>query len=102
MDYESICFQIIAAAGSARSYYIEALREAKKGNFEKAEELKEAAEKDLIAAKKVHFSLLQEDTNEKNTQMGILLIHAEDILMSGDTLGVIVEEFIDYIKNTSK
>ena len=33
------CFQIISAVGMARSSYIEAIQEAKKGNFEEAKNM---------------------------------------------------------------
>lgn len=39
---ELTCFQIISAVGSARSYYIEAIKEARHGNMEKTWELIEA------------------------------------------------------------
>ena len=36
---ELICFEIISSVGMARSLYIEAIQEAKAGNFEQAQEL---------------------------------------------------------------
>ena len=36
---ELICFEIISSVGMARSLYIEAIQEAKTGNFEQAQEL---------------------------------------------------------------
>ena len=36
------CFQIISAVGMARSSYIEAIQEAKKGNFEEAKKYRKA------------------------------------------------------------
>ena len=38
-EYEMTCFQMITAAGTAKSDYIEALRAAKTGDYAKAEEL---------------------------------------------------------------
>ena len=37
---ELISFQIISAVGTARSMYVEAIQEAKKGNIQAAKELK--------------------------------------------------------------
>lgn len=45
---ELIAFEIISSVGTARSCYIEAINEAKKGNYEKAEELIAEGEKYLL------------------------------------------------------
>ena len=42
------CFQIISAVGMARSSYIEAIQEAKKGNFEEAKNMIAEGEKSFL------------------------------------------------------
>ena len=43
---ELICFAIISSVGMARSLYIEAIQEAKAGNFEQAQELIKQGDED--------------------------------------------------------
>jgi len=95
---ELICFQLISAAGTARSCSIEAIREAKKGNFEKAEELIKEGKGQFLKAHDVHSKLLQQNTNEGNTNSLILVMHAEDQLMSAEMFEILAKEFIDNYK----
>ena len=44
---EMICFKIIAGVGAARSCFIEAMQIARKGDYEKAEQLIQDAKRNL-------------------------------------------------------
>lgn len=92
---ELLCFKLISAAGTARSCNIEAIQEAKKGNFEKAEALIEEGKKQLINAHDVHNELLQFNANGGNIGSSMLVMHSEDQLMSTETLQILAIEFID-------
>lgn len=87
---ELLCFKLISAAGTARSCSIEAIQEAKKGNFKKAEELMKEGKEQFSAAHDVHNQLLKEDTNGS-----VLLMHAEDQLMSAEMFEILAKEFIN-------
>ena len=101
-EMELICFQIISAVGTARSSYIEAIQEAKKGNFERAEELiKEGAEV-FVQGHHAHFKLIQQEASGQAVIPTLMLMHAEDQLMSADSFKIIAEEFIEVYKNTRK
>jgi len=95
---ELFCFQMISAAGTARSCSIEAIRESKKGNFEKAEELIKESKSQFLIAHEVHNKLLQQDTMGVNTNILILVMHAEDQLMSAEMFELLAKEFIDNYK----
>jgi len=92
---ELFCFQLISAAGIARSCNIEAIQEAKKGNFEKAEELMKEGKSEFLNAHDAHSKLLKQDTNGENTNSLILVMHAEDQLMSAEMFQILAKEFID-------
>lgn len=47
MDLETIAMTLVGNAGEGRSLAFEALNEAKKGNFEKAEQLLKESQKEL-------------------------------------------------------
>lgn len=99
---ELVCFQLISAAGIARSCSVEAIREAKIGNFEKAEELMKEGKSQFLKAHDIHSKLLQQNTNDENTNSLILVMHAEDQLMSAEMFEILTKEFIDNFKRMLK
>lgn len=80
--YEMIAMNIIASAGEARSASIEALREAREGNFEEAEKLIAEAEETIQTAHKSQMDLLVQEANGEKAELSILLIHAQDHFMT--------------------
>lgn len=99
---ELICFQIISSVGNARSLYIEAIQEAKAGNFEKAEELIKEGESSFTQGHIAHGSLIQQEASGEATTMTLLLTHAEDQLMSAEAFGILSREFVDLYKEIKK
>lgn len=93
-ELELFCFKLISAAGTARSCNIEAIKEAKKGNFEKAEELMKEGKSNYLSAHEVHNQLLKLKNGKEDTSLLILIMHAEDQLMSAEMLAILGEEFI--------
>ena len=92
---ELIAFEIISSVGTARSCYIEAINEAKKGNYEKAEELIAEGEKVFIEGHDKHNELLQKEESGEGNVVNLLILHAEDQLMSAEGFKIIAQEFID-------
>ena len=99
---ELVSFQIIAAAGSARSSYVEALQAAKNGNFEEAEALIKQGDADFVEAHHVHAELIQKFAGGEDPGANILLIHAEDQVMSAEVLKLMALEFIELYKKLAK
>ena len=79
---EKQCFQIISAVGMARSSYIEAIQEAKKANFERAREMIEEGDKSFLQGHEAHAKMIQQEAGGEKVETGLLLIHAEDQLMT--------------------
>ncbi|MEG0329949.1 MAG: PTS lactose/cellobiose transporter subunit IIA [Longicatena sp.] len=92
---ELICFEIISSVGTARSLYIEAIQEAKKENFEKAKELIEEGNNMFNLGHKSHAKLIQEEAKGNATEFSLLLMHAEDQLMSAEAFKILSLEFIE-------
>lgn len=88
------CFQIISAVGMARSSYIEAIQEAKKANFEKAREMIEEGEKSFLQGHEAHAKMIQQEASGEKVETCLLLIHAEDQLMSAEGFKIIASELI--------
>lgn len=91
---ELIAFQIIASVGSARSYYIEAIQQAKEGNFQEANQLLIDGEKAFNEGHHAHAKLIQQEANNEQVTINVILMHAEDQLMSAEAFKIIAEEFI--------
>lgn len=95
---EMICFQIISSVGTARSSYIEAIRKARVGDFEGAEACIVSGQQEFLKGHEAHFELLQKETNGEPVGGSLLLIHAEDQLMSAEGFKIIAEEMIENYK----
>lgn len=92
---ELVSFQIISSVGMAKSSYIEAIQEAKKGNFEKAKSCIEEGKNSFVQAHKAHAELIQSETNGEGIKPTLLLLHAEDQMMSAETCKIFAEELIE-------
>ena len=80
-----MAFEIIANVGTARGMYIEAIQEAKAGNFDQAAQLLKDGKEEWQG---------QGLTWKTN----IYLMHAEDQLMAADAFETIATEFIEVHK----
>ena len=94
---ELIAFQIISSVGTARSSYIEAIQEVKQKNYDRAKELIEEGDKTFIEGHDAHLKLLQEEAEGKSA-VSLLVLHAEDQLMSAEGFKLIALEFLDVYK----
>ncbi len=98
-ELELLCFKLITAAGTARSCSIEAVKEAKKGSFEEAKKLMEEGEKQFSSAHDIHSEILTKDAGGSESGNGsMLLMHAEDLLMSAETFKIMAVDLIDICK----
>lgn len=95
---ELICFQLITAAGSAKSNFIEAIYKAKEGNYEEAGHLIQSGDLSMRDGHLPHAQLIQKEAAGENIRMGLILTHAEDQMMSAEIFKVMAEEMIDLYK----
>lgn len=99
---EMICFQIISNVGGARSSYIEAIQKAKQGDFEGAEACMEAGQQQFLVGHEAHFELLQKEARGEAVGGSLILVHAEDQLMSAESFKIIAEEMIASYKRITE
>jgi PTS system cellobiose-specific IIA component len=93
-----ISFQIISAVGTAKSMYIEAIQEAKTGNFAKAEQLIDEGDKVYAQGHHGHHDLVTKEAGGEAVVPTLLLVHAEDQLMSAETVKILALETIALYK----
>ncbi len=94
-DLELIAFKIISGVGSARSSYIEAIQAAKAGDYDRAEKLIAEGDESFVEGHDAHAGLLtKEAEGTQGSTVSLLILHAEDQLMSAEGFKIIAQEFI--------
>ena len=94
-----ISFQIILHAGNGRSSAMEAIQEAKEGNFDEADRLIEDANAELSKAHGLQTKLIQEEAGGKTNIVNVMLIHAQDHVMTAMTVRDLAIEIMDIYRN---
>lgn len=102
MDQDMIAFKIISNVGMAKSLTLEALYAAKDENYALAEEKISESRQHFKAGHKIHSKLIQKEASGEKVHPSIILMHAEDQMMSAETISVLVKEMIDMYKMINK
>jgi cellobiose PTS system EIIA component len=92
---ELISFKIISAVGTAKSMYIEAIELAKEGKIQEAKEMILNGEQTFVEGHRAHAELVQKEASGEKSEFSILLMHAEDQLMSAESFGILSKQFVD-------
>jgi PTS system cellobiose-specific IIA component len=95
---EQEIFEIISHGGDARGYAYEALREAKEKNLDKAKELLDKAQDELDLAHNTQTKLIQAELNGGNLKMSLLMVHAQDQLMTAISEKNLIEQMVDMLR----
>lgn len=94
-EIQMLSFTIILHAGNARSDAMEAIGLAKEYKFTEARSKIENADKEFAEAHHVQTKLLQDEANGKKNEITVILIHAQDHLMTAMTVKDLANEMID-------
>lgn len=95
---QMVAFQLISYAGDAFSSFFQAVEEARKGNIEKSDELIKQGEKQLTQAHEAQTELLAKEAQGNSLEYSIMLVHAQDHLMTTIMYERIAKEFITLYK----
>lgn len=79
---EEQIFTIIASAGEANGLVQEAFMLTQESKYEEAKEKLEEANKALLEAHHVQTQLINNEVQGNKTEIGILMVHAQDHLMN--------------------
>ncbi|WP_375180279.1 PTS lactose/cellobiose transporter subunit IIA [Enterococcus rotai] len=96
---ELTAFNIISTVGTAKSKVMESMDYARKGEFKEAEQLINEANESLRAGEKEHFTVITQEAKEKNVELTLLFMHAEDQLMTTVVLRDVANELLEMNKN---
>jgi PTS system cellobiose-specific IIA component len=97
-NMEMVAFNIISNVGMAKSLAMESLREVRKGNYKLAEQKMEEAEKFLVEGHHAHAELIQKEAAGEKLEFSLIILHAEDQMMSAETIKDLAKEMIAMYK----
>lgn len=92
---EQIVINLIVNSGSARSSAIEAIQYAKAGDMEKANESLQQAKESVNEAHHAQTEMIQGEIRGEKTPLSLLMVHAQDHLMTSLVVIDLAQEFID-------
>ena len=99
---QEMSFEIIGYAGNAFSYFYEAVEEMMEENKERAKELYNLGKKELTQAHKVQTDLLISEANGEKLNTNVILIHAQDHLMTTIMYERIAKQMIRILDKEAK
>lgn len=98
MDIEVIAMQLVGNAGEGRSLAFEALAHAKKKEFDLAQEKLKKSKESLLRAHSLQTDLICKEADGEKTEIGLLMIHAQDHLMTAMLAKDLITEMIELYK----
>ena len=99
---EMIVINLIVNSGSARSSAIEAIQYAKAGDMEKANESLQQAKESVNEAHHSQTEMIQGEIRGEKTPLNLLMVHAQDHLMTSLVVIDLAQEFIDLYEKVNK
>ncbi|RPH20341.1 PTS N,N'-diacetylchitobiose transporter subunit IIA [Buttiauxella warmboldiae] len=94
-DLEEVVMGLIINSGQARSLAYGALKIAKAGDFARARELMVQSREALNEAHLVQTKLIEADQGEGKTKVSLVLVHAQDHLMTSMLARELIAELIE-------
>lgn len=105
VNIESIsqtAMQVITYAGLAKSNYLQALKLYRQGDKKAYEDKFCEGDSNFSQAHKAHLEVLQQEMEQQEPQISMLMAHAEDQLMSAETIKTLIQEMILLIESRVK
>ena len=92
---EEIILNLIMHSGEARRYAMEAIHMAKEGKIQEAKELIRKSTEEVGEAHHSQTALIQGEAAGKKAEFSLLLVHAQDHLMTTLVVKDLANEIID-------
>lgn len=99
---QAVAFEIILASGDGRTLTHEAFQMMRKGDLEGAEKKLEEANEAIVKAHNAQTKLLHDYAGGEKIEMEIIMVHAQDHLMTGMTLREMALEMLELYKKLEK
>lgn len=94
-EINMLSFALIADAGEAKSLAFMALADAKKGDFASSDENMKQSDEAYLRAHNRQTELLVKEANGEHTPVNVMLVHAQDHLMTSNLARELIREIIE-------
>lgn len=94
MDQLEVAMGLIAGAGDSRSYCMEAIDQAREGQFDEARETVKKAVSAMIETHEIQTQLIRDEMEGKGEAVSLIMVHAQDHLNLALVMRDVAEEFI--------
>lgn len=94
-----VAMQVITYSGLAKSCYLEAIQAYRKKDSDMYQTLLDQGDSHFTEAHDAHLKILQDEMNLGEPQITMLLAHAEDQLMSAETIKTLIQEIVMLIED---
>ncbi len=101
-EQETLCLELITHAGNGRADAFTALQAAKDGHFDKAAALLAASERELAEAHTSQTRLLMGEAQGVGMAPSLLLVHAQDQLMTAIAERGLIAELIELYRRLER
>ena len=98
INWEELSFKMITEVGGAKSSAMEGLYAAKDGKFDEAATKLKEANVQIASASHIHMDVITKEAQGEQLEFKVLFMHAEDQLLSTQTLILLVEELVELHK----
>ena len=94
-DLETVAMALIGHAGESKSLAYQALYAAKEGKFDEAAKLMEESGEEMLKSHEIQTNLIIKEASGEKLDTGLIMVHAQDHLMSAILFKDIVKEFVE-------
>lgn len=101
-EVQVAAFEIILNSGNARTVVHEAFADMRAGNYEAAAAKLEQSNDELLLAHQAQTKLLQEYASGTEIKIEIIMVHAQDHLMTTMTLREVALEMLELYKKVDQ
>ena len=102
LDVEMIAMTLIGYAGETKSLAYQAMSVAKEGKFDEAEELMRQATEEMLKAHELQTDLIVREAGGEKLDVGLIMVHSQDHLMTAILFKELAKEFIDIYKRLAQ
>ncbi len=101
-ELNTLSMNILVHAGSARDFFVKALAEIEKKEFNEAKETIQKAKEEVVIAHGLQTETLQKEASGEQVRYSTLFCHAQDTLMTVQSEILIGEHLVKLFESLSK
>lgn len=100
MNIETLCMNLIAYSGEAKTNFVEAMEAHFTGKKDVSMDLYQKGKDNLYKAHETHFELIQKEARNELHEISLLIVHSEDQLSSAEMFEILTGIIIKNVRRT--